>query len=91
MQRTTYNDTVIYRGQASTGQIVCVDEPVMLANQGDFSAEELNNPDEWLESAGDGESVWIAALCEACGAEFRPIDGYHEKDTYSYCSTCCSW
>jgi hypothetical protein len=86
MEQTTYDNTVIYRGQ-----VVCVDSVCMLANKGEFTEQELMDPDGWLASANDGENVWIEATCEACGAKFRPIDGYYEPDEYSYCRDCCHW
>lgn len=33
-------------------------------------------------------------VCEACGGQFRLLEGYFEDEhepTYSYCSTCCHW
>lgn len=91
MELTTYGEMTIYRGQATTGQVVCVDKLVMDKNKGDFSEQELSDADGWLASANDGENVWIAATCEACGQEYRPIDGYYDPGEYSYCSDCCHW
>lgn len=33
-------------------------------------------------------------VCEVCGHQFRPLEGYYENEhepTYSYCAVCCHW
>jgi hypothetical protein len=90
LQLATYNGMLVYRGVTSSGRVLYV-----LSESVDENPHVPLNADEWSESAGDGESCWYAAKCDACGAEFRPIDGYIDDDAmnieFAYCRDCCHW
>lgn len=79
-----------YRGVTSDVRVLFVLADVLHASGDALTAEVLHDADTWLASV-DEESVWFAAVCEACGNEYRPCDGYYEAGEYSYCAECCHW
>lgn len=80
-----------YRGVASTKQVVCVTVDILNLNRDMYSESEMLNPDFWLDSVGDGESCWVAAKCQLCKAEYRPVDGTHVEGVCSYCPRCAGY
>lgn len=91
MRLVIYGSELIYRGECEDGILyVSLD---LIENDGNVPAHDLFSTAFWLHAL-NGELVWIAATCEACGDEFRPSDGYVETEhepTYSYCANCCHW
>lgn len=96
---TTYTDLFqqtepVYRALCPDGRVLYVNADTLESSRECAPEDQLFSSAFWLESRGDGELVWIAAICEACGGEFRPIDGYYDDEqepTYSYCAQCCKW
>lgn len=92
--KTTGRVLPIYRGVLADGRALCVTADLLQAQHPTFPTGSEYTAEYWRAVAIEGEHCWIAAICEACGEEFRPMDGYYEDEhepMYSYCAACCHW
>lgn len=91
--KVTGKTELVYRGKTSDGRTLCTLEIAIEANR-NIEEGDLFSPDYWAMASIDNDNCWIMAICELCGDEFRPTDGYYEdghEPTYSYCAECCHW